>query len=70
MTWYGFWSDANEGLNVGNSRASSERVVALLIAHAPPCSDFRFTSAEKSYRTEHPAPKCSSTLPSPTKVVL
>ena len=28
LTWYGFWPDAYEGLNVGDSRASSERVVA------------------------------------------
>ena len=36
----GKWGDAYGGLNVGDSRTSSERIVAELIAHRTPCSDF------------------------------
>ena len=60
MTWWGFWPSPYGGLNVGDSRTSSERVVALIIAHRTPSPDFLLTSVEKSYRTE-PPPKCSST---------
>ena len=48
VIWCAFWDLAHplrnptryEGLNVGDSRASSERVVAVLIAHPMTCSDF------------------------------
>ena len=40
VSWVGFWSDAYGGLNAGDSRTSSERVVALLIAHRTPSPDF------------------------------
>ena len=35
-----FWPSPYEGLNVGDSRASSERVVAVLIAHHAVSPDF------------------------------
>ena len=40
VVWVGFWPDPYGRLNVGDGRASSERVVALLIAHRTVCSDF------------------------------
>ena len=46
-----------EGLNVGDSRASSERVVAVLIPHPTVCSDFRVDVVVTHNRTGHP-PKC------------
>ena len=36
----GFWSVAYEGLNVGDSRSSKRRVVAVLIAHHAVSPDF------------------------------
>ena len=36
----GFWRSPYGGLNVGDSRTSSERVVALLIAHRTVSPDF------------------------------
>ena len=56
MTWYGFWRNPYGRLNVGDSRASSERVVAVLIAHRTPCSDFRVDVVVIHNRTGH-APK-------------
>ena len=55
----GVWS-----LDGADARRPKRRVVAALIAHRTPCSDFRVTSVEKSYRSER-HPKCSSATPSP-----
>ena len=48
----GFWPDAYGRLNVGDSRPSKRRVVAVLIAHPTVCSDFRLTSHVSHSRTE------------------
>ena len=47
MARVGFWPSPYEGLNVGDSRTSSERVVAELIAHPMTCSDFEKRSLKK-----------------------
>ena len=52
LTWYGFWPSPYGRLNVGDSRPSKRRVVAVLIAHRTPCSDFRLTSRVSHNRTE------------------
>ena len=40
LSWWVLWRSPYEGLNVGDSRTFSERVVALLIAHMTVSPDF------------------------------
>ena len=51
-TGAGFWGDPYGRLNVGDSRPSKRRVVAVLIAHPTVCSDFRLPSHVSHSRTE------------------
>ena len=48
----GYWRSPYGRLNVGDSRRPKRRVVAVLIAHAMTCSDFRLTSHVSHNRTE------------------
>ena len=48
----GYWPSPYGRLNVGDSRRPKRRVVAVLIAHRTPCSDFRLTSHVSHNRTE------------------
>ena len=48
----GYWRSPYRRLNVSDSRRPKRRVVAVLIAHRTPCSDFRLTSHVSHNRTE------------------
>ena len=52
LTRAGFWRDAYGRLNGADARRPKRRVVAALIAHRTPCSDFRLTSHVSHNRTE------------------